>query len=354
MTEPASTTSPAGDPLIYGQILADMRDGVLTLDLAGRIITFNAAAGRLLGLEPTATLGRSYAELFVDDPAFESLSDLVLEAIYDPSTTHSREIELKLAHACPTLFVRTTLLRGGDGARGVIVVLSDVSEQRKRRKLKRLFGSYVDPRIVARLLDQADRIGAGSWETATIAFVDLVGFSHLCELLRPADLVRFLNAYLEEMAGPIDAHDGVTDKYMGDGIMAFWTPGFAPSGDPAVLACRAALDQRRALERLRTRMREELDLPIEAAVEIRCGLATGEVLAGSIGSARSRSYTVIGDAVNLAARLEVANKVLGTHILVAAATYEQARDQFRFRPHGPIELPGRARPEAVFELEGER
>jgi PAS domain S-box-containing protein len=352
----ALTEAPlTGDALVYAQILADMRDGVLTLDLAGQIITFNAAAGQLLGLDPAAVIGRTYAELFLTEAAYEPLNDLVLEAIYDPSTTHTRELELQLEHACPTMLVRTTLLRGPVGPRGVIVVLSDLSEQRKRRKLKRLFGAYVDPRIVARLLEQADRIGAGTWETATIAFVDLVGFTRLCELLGPSDVVRFLNAYLEEMAGPIDAHDGVTDKYMGDGIMAFWTPGFAPGGDPAVLACRAALDQRRALERLRFRMREELALPAEAAsVEIRCGIATGEVLAGSIGSARSRSYTVIGDAVNVAARLEAANKVLGTHILVAEATRERAGDEFRFRAHGKVELPGRGRPESVFELEGER
>ena len=217
-----------GDALVYAQILADMRDGVLTLDLAGQIITFNAAAGQLLGMEPAAVIGRSYAELFVADAAYEPLSDLVIEAIYDPTTTHSREIELCLPQGCPTLLVRTTLLRGPAGPRGVIVVLSDLSEQRKRRKLKRLFGTYVDPRIVARLLEQADRIGAGTWETATIEFVDLVGFTRLCELLAPADLVRFLNAYLEEMAGPIDAHDGVTDKYMGDGIMAFWDAGLRP------------------------------------------------------------------------------------------------------------------------------
>lgn len=359
MTRPAPVAeigSPAaGGPEIYGQILADMRDGVLALDLSGRIITFNPAAGRLLGLDPAGTVGSIFAELFVAEAAFEPLCELVVEALYDPGTTYSAEIELDLPEGSRALLVHTTLLRGADGPRGVIVVLSDLSEQRKRRKLKRLFGNYVDPRIVARLLEQADRIELGTWVTATIAFVDLVGFTRLCQLLTPEDVVRFLNLYLEEMAGPINAHDGVTDKYMGDGIMAFWAPGFASGGDPAVLACRTALDQRRGLERLRRRTREELGFPAEASlVEIRTGIATGEVLAGSIGSARSRTYTVIGDAVNLAARLEVANKVLQTRILVSGATRDAAAAEFRFRQHGPLGLPGRAQPEIVFELLGER
>jgi PAS domain S-box-containing protein len=84
------------DPEIYAQILANMRDGVLTLDLAGRVITFNPAAGRLLGVAPETAAGQSFAELFCADPAFEQLGELVLQAIYEPSVTHSREIDLAL------------------------------------------------------------------------------------------------------------------------------------------------------------------------------------------------------------------------------------------------------------------
>lgn len=339
------------DPEIYAQILADMSDGVITLDLSGRVITFNGAAGTLLGARPGEAVGRTYAELFLADPAFEPLGELVLSAIYEPDVTHSREIQLELPDGLRTLLVRTTLLRGEAGPRGVIVVLSDLSEQRKRRKLKRLFGAYLDPRIVARLLAQADRLEVGSRETTTIAFLDLEGFTSLCERLDPAQLVRFLNAYLEEMSAPIGANQGVTDKYIGDAIMAFWSPAFVPDGEQAALACRAALAQRERLANLRHRLRHELDLPAAAeAVEIRCGIATGQVVAGSIGPEHARSYTVIGDAVNLAARLEAANKRLGTRILVAAATRERAGDDFAFRPHGAIELPGRSIPEPVFEL----
>ena len=101
-----------GDSEIYAQVLANLRDGVVTLDLAGRIITFNPAAGVLLDTAPEAALGQPFAELFFADPAFEALSELVLQAIYEPSVTHSREIDLALPDGSHTLLVHTTLLAG--------------------------------------------------------------------------------------------------------------------------------------------------------------------------------------------------------------------------------------------------
>lgn len=342
---------------IHERILADLQDGVLTLDLEGRLITINPAAGRLLGLAPAAVTGRTYAEVFLLEEAFEPLNEVLLQALYEPAVTHEREVALVLPDgAAADLMVRTTLLRGEtDDPGGIIVLLADLSGERKRRKLKRLFGSYIDPRIVERLLDQADRIDEGSRQVATIAFLDLQGFTRLSEILPPSAIVDFLNVYLEEMSLPISANQGVTDKYIGDGIMAFWSPVFAPQGEPAVLACRAALQQRAQLDGLRARIRQEFKLlsGVEE-IEVRCGIATGEVIAGSLGPQHARTYTVIGDAVNLAARLETANKRLGTRILVAEATRERADDRFRFRPHGTIELPGRARTETVHELVGER
>jgi adenylate cyclase len=341
---------------IHERILMDLQDGVLTLDLEGRIMTMNPAAGRLLGIVPEDAIGNSYAELFLLDEAFEPLNEVLLSAIYEPAITHAREVALTLPQGLRDLMVRTTVLHGEEESPGgVIAVLSDISGERKRRKLKRLFGSYIDPRIVERLLDQADRIDEGSRQVATIAFLDLQGFTRLSEMLPPSGIVAFLNAYLEEMSKPIGANQGVTDKYIGDGIMAFWSPVFTQQGEPAVLACRAALAQRAQLDVLRERIQQEFQMPAEAGIiEIRCGIATGEVIAGSLGPKQSRTYTVIGDAVNLAARLEAANKRLGTRILASEATFERAEGQFVFRPHGTIELPGRARTETVFELVGER
>ena len=341
---------------IHERILGDLQDGVLTLDLEGRIITMNPAGGRLLSLDPAEAIGRSYAEVFFLDEAFEPLNEVLLQAIYEPAVTHEQEVVLDLAVGQRDLMVRTTLLHGeADNPGGVIAVLSDISEERKRQKLKRLFGSYIDPRIVERLIDQAGEIDEGSRQLATISFLDLQGFTRLSELLPPSGIVAFLNAYLEEMSAPIGANQGVTDKYIGDGIMAFWSPVFTPVGEPAVMACRAALAQRAQLAALRERIKREFKLLSEAeVVEIRCGIATGEVIAGSLGPKSARTYTVIGDAVNLAARLEAANKRLGTRILVSEATHERAAGSFVFRPHGTIELPGRARTEVVFELVEER
>jgi adenylate cyclase len=111
---------------------------------------------------------------------------------------------------------------------------------------------------VERLVAQSDRLEAASREATTIAFLDMQGFTPIAERLGAADLVRLLNAYLEEMSIPVGSNQGVTDKYIGDAIMAFWSPVFVREGEPAALACRAALAQRERLGTLRHRLRHEL------------------------------------------------------------------------------------------------
>ncbi len=340
---------------IHENILVNMADGVVSIDLEGRIITFNPAAGRMLGLAPGDVTGRTYAEIFFEDPGFDDLNELVLKAIYEDQTTHSQEIETAVKGESRNLSVSTTFLRAGAGDTaerlGVIVVLSDVTEQRKRKKIKRLFGEYMDPRIVERLLQQSELGTAGIRQRMTVSFCDLEGFTRLGERLRAEQLIEFVNTYLAVMSVPIGKHRGVTDKFIGDAIMAFWGPPFTEAADTAVGACHAALGQRAALAELRRRVAEELKLPVDAErIELRCGIATGEVVAGSVGSKQSRNYTVIGDSVNIAARLEHANKSLGSRILVCDETRQRAAAAFVFREIDTIVIRGRARPERVFEL----
>ena len=163
-------------------------------------------------------------------------------------------------------------------------------------------------------------------------------------------LIEFVNLYLDVMLPPIGLHGGVTDKYIGDAIMAFWGPPFTRRGDPAVEACHAALEQRAALAELRRRARDELGVIDAERLDMRCGIATGDVVAGSIGPPQSRNYTVIGDRVNLASRLEGANKALGSRILVCEETRRRACRDFVFRELDTIQVRGRVRRERVFEL----
>jgi PAS domain S-box-containing protein len=351
---PSSARGEHRQSAIYENILVNMADGVISLDLEGKIMTFNPAAGRVLGLAPDQVIGRTYAEIFFEDIGYDGLNELVLKAIYDAETTHSEEIEIRLADDTRNLLVSTTFLRAGSGNTeerlGIIVVISDVSEQRKRQKVKRLFGEYLDPRIVDGILNGELETG-GSRQTMTVSFCDLEGFTALGEALDAEALIEFVNIFLAVMLPPIGLHGGVTDKYIGDAIMAFWGPPFTRSGDPAIEACHAALKQRAALAELRRQVRDELKLPIDVErIDMRCGIATGEVVAGSIGPRQSRNYTVIGDRVNLASRLEAANKLLGSRILVCEETRRRASGTFEFRALDTIQVRGRMQHERVFEL----
>jgi adenylate cyclase len=352
---PSSTRTAYREAAIYENILVNMADGVISLDLEGKIMTFNPAAGRMLALAPDEVTGRTYAEIFFEDAGYDGLNELVLKAIYEAATTHSEEIEVRLADDdARNLLVSTTFLRAGFGHTGerlgVIVVISDVTEQRKRKKVKRLFGEYLDPRIVDGILNGEFETG-GIRQTMTVSFCDLENFTALGEALDAEALIEFVNVFLAVMLPPIGRHGGVTDKYIGDAIMAFWGPPFTRSGDPAVEACHAALEQRGSLGEFRRQVRDELGLPIDVErLEMRCGIATGEVVAGSIGPRQSRNYTVIGDRVNLASRLENANKMLGSRILVCEETQRRAIGDFEFRELDTIQVRGRARHERVFEL----
>jgi len=167
--------------------------------------------------------------------------------------------------------------------------------------------------------------------------------------------VRFLNRYFALMAEVIRARQGIIDKYIGDSVMAFWGQPFTDAESHAALCCEAALDQRARLDEFRADLPNLLGvrhgLP---EVEARMGIASGEVLVGNIGSETARGYTVIGDTVNLASRLEQANKFYGSHILVSEATRKLAGEAFVFRELDLLRVMGREEPERVHELLGRR
>jgi adenylate cyclase len=224
---------------------------------------------------------------------------------------------------------------------------------RERERIRETFGQYVDPRIVKNLLENRIAADRGERQVMTVFFSDLEGFTRLCEDLTPDAAVRFLNRYFSMMAEVIRGGQGIVDKYIGDSVMAFWGPPFADPAEHARLACLAALGQMRQMDAFRAQLPEVLGvrhgLP---AVNVRMGLASGEVTVGNIGSETSRGYTVIGDTVNLASRLEQANKFYGTGILVSATTRELAGDGLAFREIDSLRVAGRLEPVKVYELIG--
>ena len=215
---------------------------------------------------------------------------------------------------------------------------------RDKRFLRRAFELYLAPAVIEKMVTSSrpPALG-GEIRDVTVFFSDLAGFSSIAEAMKPAELVAMMNRYLSAMTDVIEAHGGFVDKYMGDGILAvFGAPAegedHASQGVRAALACVATLDALNAAA--------PAGAPLLAH---RIGLNSGPALVGNIGSRRRFNYTVTGDAVNLASRLEGANKYFGTAILAAESTWMAADDRFAWREIDTIRVKGRDTPVRVFE-----
>ncbi|MEO8204931.1 MAG: adenylate/guanylate cyclase domain-containing protein [Chthoniobacterales bacterium] len=229
-----------------------------------------------------------------------------------------------------------------------------VGELRAKEELRSTFGKYIDPRILERvLLEQGGAEIAGDRQKMSVAFTDLVGFTGIGEHLTPSGVVNLLNRHFTLQAEGIQKHHGVIDKFIGDAVMAFWGPPFTLEGEHPSLACRAALEQIKALHLLEKELPELLRLRKNLPpLDIRIGISTGEVIVGNIGSENTRSFTVIGDNVNLASRLENANRFYGTHILICDTTHAEAGESIITREIDLITVKGKTEPTRIFELLG--
>jgi adenylate cyclase len=231
-----------------------------------------------------------------------------------------------------------------------------ISELRAKEEIKRTFGQYIDPRVLEQVILQPGA-EAGGRRVMTVSFADLEGFTGIGEQLTASGLVNFLNRHFTLQAEAVQQQRGIIDKFIGDAVLAFWGPPFTTPEEHPLLACRAALGQLAAIETLRAELPELTGLRKNLPqVNLRLGISTGEVVVGNIGSESARSYTVIGDTVNLGQRLENANKIYGTHILVSEATREGAGSAILAREIDFLLVKGKteiARVFEVFGLEGE-
>jgi class 3 adenylate cyclase len=231
-----------------------------------------------------------------------------------------------------------------------------VEQLRHKERMRETFGRYIDPRVVEGLIERQSLTATdGERRVMTVLFCDMKGFTSLSEGMTPQGLVKVMNHYLSTMSGPIRSRQGIIDKYIGDAIMAYWGPPFNEDADQARLACLAAIDMADRGTALRTELPELLGVrSVPSECDIRIGIATGEVLVGSIGSEFMMSYTVMGDAVNLASRLEGTNKIYGSHALVSEATVKAAADVIEFREVDRLVVVGQTRPVTVFEIIGRK
>ena len=228
-----------------------------------------------------------------------------------------------------------------------------VGQLRQKEQMRRTFGRYIDPRVAEGLINQSAAASEGQRRTMTVMFCDMKGFTGLSEGMTPQGLVKVMNRYLSTMSEPIRAQQGIIDKYIGDAIMAYWGPPFTDEADEARLACLAAIDMMGRIGGLRKELPELLGVrSIPTECDLRIGIATGEALVGSIGSEFMMSFTVMGDTVNLASRLESANKFYGTRCLVSQATIAAAAQAVEAREIDRLVVAGQTRPQIVFEIMG--
>lgn len=222
------------------------------------------------------------------------------------------------------------------------------AEGRQKAFIKRAFKHYLSSHVIDQILHnpQALQLG-GQKRELTIMFTDLAGFSSFSERLDPEELTALLNGYLTEMTDIILEEGGTLDKYEGDAIIAFWNAPLAQP-DHAVRACRAALRCQQRLETLRQGYKERTG----AELRMRVGLHTGEVVVGNMGSTQRFNYTILGDAANLAARLEGANKAFGTETMVSETTWHRVAQEFRGRKLADLRVLGRKTPTPVYEMTG--
>lgn len=225
------------------------------------------------------------------------------------------------------------------------VVLNYATEGRQKRFIKTAFKHYLSPLVIDRILADPDSLQlGGERRELSIFFSDLAGFTSLSEGLDPEELTALLNEYLSEMSDFILAEGGTLDKYEGDAIIAFWN---APLNQPehALAACRAALNCQQRLAEREAEYTERVGRPLRA----RIGINTGPVVVGNMGSKQRFDYTVLGDAANLASRLEGANKVFGTPLMVSESTWAQTKGQLDSRRLGRLRVVGRAQPVTVYQ-----
>jgi adenylate cyclase len=222
-----------------------------------------------------------------------------------------------------------------------------IFEEREKRKVRKTFASYVSPGVIALIEKDPKKYfkTGGESKELTVMFSDIRSFTTISEGLTPNELVALLNEYLGDMTDILFKRWGTLDKYIGDAIMGFWGSPF-PQDDHAVRACACALDMRVRLRELNLKWESEGRKQLAIGV----GLNTGEVNVGNMGSSKRLAWTVMGDNVNLASRLEGITKEYHVQCVVSESTYLAAKEHFVFREIDRIKVKGKTHPVTIYEL----
>jgi adenylate cyclase len=223
-----------------------------------------------------------------------------------------------------------------------------LSERKQKLMIKNMFSHYVSSKIVEDLIENPQKLKlGGERKVLSILFSDITNFTTLSESIEPELLVEFMNDYFDKMSETIFHFNGTLDKFEGDAIMAFWN---APLSDPNYIsnALNTALEMRDKTKVINQSWKDKLHFEIRT----RIGINTGEAIVGNMGSNKKFDFTVMGDNVNIAARLEAINKFYGTEIIVSESTLDDSKDKYIFRELDFLVVKGKSKPIKIFELIG--
>jgi len=322
-------------------ILESMTNGVITMDENGRIVTCNHAGIRLLGVVPDNIIGRNAAGFFVGPNAWVPEKIKKVEDTQVPDISVDAALEFggeKLSvnlTALPLISVEQKKI-------GAMIIFEDITSE---KRMKSTMSRYMDPEIADQLLESGEDVLGGKSAQVTVLFSDIRGFTPLTEELGPQGTVSLLNEYFTLMVDCIQHEGGMLDKFIGDAIMAAFGIPLAhdDDGDRAV---RSAVNMIRRLKQWNRQRLEEG----KKTVNIGIGINTDHVVTGNIGSPKRMDYTLIGDGVNLASRLESACKQYAASILISDFTYKKLRGTYRAREIDRVVVKGKTEPVRIHEV----
>jgi len=324
-------------------MLESMSNGVITLDEEGKIVTCNAAGLSIMRVESDDILKKSAAEFFTDRNAW--MLDKIARAVEEEAIDVFMDAEMKFSEEEETISANVTflpLMSAKAEKLGSMIMIEDISSE---KRVKSTMSRYMDPSLADQLVAGGDDFLGGKSSVATMLFSDIRGFTTFTEELGAQGTVTLLNEYFTVMVDCIQREEGMLDKFIGDAIMAVFGMPFSHDDDED-RGVRAAVSM---IADLREFNRER-EARGQLAIDMGIGLNTDEIVSGNIGSPKRMDYTVIGDGVNLAARLESACKQYAARILISENTYKKLRGTYRSREVDKVIVKGKTEPVGVYEV----
>jgi adenylate cyclase len=325
-------------------ILHSMNNAVLTLDAGGVVRKVNGAALRILRRSSTELLGRPLDGIFTGRNGWVVASLDKVRSSGNTDITVDTDLFVEGREAVSINLSTVALTSISNEPIGYMLMMEDITRE---KRLRNTMSRYMSKSVVDKLMESGEAVLGGTGRDVSVLFSDIRGFTSISERLGARETVALLNEYFTDMVDIVFAHDGVLDKYIGDMIMAVFGS-VLQSDEDASNAVMVGNKMLTALHQLNRRRKARGGEPIQIGV----GISTGNVVAGNIGSLKRMEYTVIGDRVNLAERLEGANKFYGTSILMCEATWAAIRNRAAAREIDLIRVRGRAAPVAIYEALG--